>query len=79
MVAQRDSVHCLPTRAWGSIGGEVHALEALVRMKLTSFRRKDQVRLLDMLDVGLIDQTWRRRLPDELASRLGDLIEHADD
>ena len=30
-------------------------LEALVRMKLTSFRLKDQVHILDMLDVGLLD------------------------
>src|SRR5438128_5763899 len=33
----------------------VVALEALVRMKLTAFRRKDQVHLLDLLEVGLID------------------------
>ena len=33
----------------------VPTLDALVRMKLTSFRLKDQVHLLDMLDVGLID------------------------
>src|SRR5262249_13030206 len=31
------------------------ALEPLVKMKLTSFRRKDQVHLLDLLGVGLID------------------------
>ena len=36
----------------------VLSLEALVRMKLTSFRRKDQVHLQDMLEVGLIDATW---------------------
>lgn len=33
-------------------------LEALVRMKLTSYRRKDQVHLLDTIEVGLIDETW---------------------
>lgn len=33
-------------------------LEALVKMKLISYRRKDQVHLLDMLSVGLIDATW---------------------
>ncbi len=32
-------------------------LEPLVRMKLTSFRRKDQVHLLDMISVGLVDAT----------------------
>src|SRR5947209_8671565 len=40
----------------------VLALEALVRMKLTSFRRKDQVHLLDMLEVRLIDAAWLDRL-----------------
>jgi len=49
-------------------------LHALVRMKLTAFRRKDQVHLLDMLDVGLIDATWCDRLPAELADRLRHLI-----
>ena len=33
-------------------------LERLVRMKLNSFRLKDRVHLLDMLDVGLLDQGW---------------------
>jgi hypothetical protein len=30
------------------------SLESLVRMKLTSFRRKDQMHLLDLLEVGLV-------------------------
>jgi hypothetical protein len=50
-------------------------LEALVRMKLTSFRRKDQVHVLDMLQVGLIDASWINRLPPDLASRLQQLID----
>jgi hypothetical protein len=37
----------------------VLTLEALVRMKLTSFRRKDQMHLLDMIGVGLIDASWK--------------------
>ena len=45
-------------------------LDALVRMKLTAFRRKDQMHLLDMIDVELIDQSWCQRLPPELAARL---------
>jgi hypothetical protein len=52
------------------------SLEALVKMKLNSFRRKDQVHLLDLLDVGLIDTTWTARLPPELAKRLQQLIEN---
>lgn len=50
-------------------------LEALVRMKLTSYRRKDQMHLLDMLDVELIDETWKNRLPPELAERLQILLD----
>ena len=51
-------------------------LESLVRMKLTSFRRKDQMHLIDMIDVGLIDQSWPDRLPSELASRLQELLDN---
>ena len=50
-------------------------LEALVRMKLTAFRRKDQMHLLDMIDVELVDESWCERLPTELASRLKELID----
>jgi len=53
----------------------VLTLEALVRMKLTSYRRKDQVHLLDFIDVQLIDQTWCQRLPGELAARLQALLD----
>jgi putative nucleotidyltransferase-like protein len=58
-----------------SAGFRVLNLDALVRMKLTSFRRKDQVHLLDLLDVGLIDASWRQRLPPELATRLQQLLD----
>ena len=51
------------------------ALEPLVRMKLTSFRRKDQVHLLDLLDVGLIDARWKSRFPAELGARLQELLD----
>jgi hypothetical protein len=53
----------------------VPTLEALVRMKLTSFRLKDKVYLLDLLDVGLIDEAWCVRLPSTLGNRLRELIE----
>jgi len=53
-------------------------LEALVKMKLTSFRRKDQVHLLDLLAVNLIDATWLPRLPAELAARLQELLDTPD-
>jgi len=53
----------------------VVSLQSLVKMKLTSFRRKDQVHLLDMLEVGLIDASWTGRFSAELGARLGQLIE----
>ena len=52
------------------------SLEALVKMKLTSFRDKDRVHLRDLLDVGLIDATWKSRFPPELARRLQQLIDN---
>jgi len=48
-------------------------------MKLTSYRRKDQVHLLAMIDVGLIDASWVGRLPAELAGRLQELLDNPDD
>ncbi len=56
----------------------VVTLEALVRIKLTAFRRKDQVHLLDMLGIGLIDPTWTKNLPPVLAARLQTLIDTPD-
>jgi hypothetical protein len=52
----------------------VPTLDALVRMKLTSFRLKDKVHLIDLLDVGLIDAGWSACLPPELAARLTELV-----
>jgi hypothetical protein len=54
---------------------QVVSLVPLVRMKLTSFRRKDQVHILDMIEVGLIDATWPARFPPELAARLQELLD----
>jgi len=39
---------------------------------------KDKVHLLDLLDVGLIDEGWCGRLPPELAARLKELLESPD-
>jgi hypothetical protein len=50
-------------------------LPALVRMKLTSFRDKDRTHLRDMLEVGLIDESWKARLPVTLAERLQELLD----
>ena len=51
-------------------------LGALVRMKLTSFRDQDRTHLRDLLAVGLVDESWRDRLPRPLAARLQTLIEN---
>jgi hypothetical protein len=54
-------------------------LAALLRMKLTSNRRKDQVHVLDLISVGLVDQSWLAQLPPELGARLQELFDHPDD
>ena len=51
-------------------------LDALVRMKLTSFRDKDRMHLRDMIDVELVDVSWCERLPPELGARLKELFEN---
>jgi hypothetical protein len=56
----------------------VLTLESLVRMKLTSFRRKDQVHVMDLLEVGLIDAAWPDRLPPQLGKRLQELLDTPD-
>jgi hypothetical protein len=53
----------------------VVTLDALVRMKLTSFRDKDRVHLRDLRGVGLIDGAWKSRLPGELAKRLQEILD----
>ncbi len=54
------------------------SLEALVNMKLNSYRRKDQVHLQDLLDIGLIDESWCSRLCPQHAERLQQLIDTPD-
>ncbi len=54
-------------------GYRVTPLESLVRMKLISFRRKDQVHLEDLLDVQLITPEIEKTLPPDLLARLEEL------
>lgn len=58
-------------------GGPIRvvSLEALLRMKLTSFGLKDRVHLLDMLEIGLFDAGWKERLGPTLGARLQGLID----
>jgi hypothetical protein len=51
------------------------SLDALVRMKLTSFRDRDRVHLRDLIDVGLVDESWVSRIPSPLGTRLQALID----
>jgi hypothetical protein len=52
------------------------SLDALARMKLTSFRDKDRVHLRDLIDVGLIDAGWLERISASLRPRLQQLLEN---
>ena len=56
----------------------VLALEAVVRLKLTSYRDKDKMHVRDMIGVGLVDATWPARYPPELAARLQHLLDTPD-
>lgn len=73
-----DSIVPSPDVTEADSAGPFHVvdLEPLVRMKLTSYRLKDRVHLLDMLGVGLIDASWPKRFPAELAARLQELLDH---
>jgi hypothetical protein len=51
-------------------------LDALVRMKLTSFRDKDRTHLRDLIDVGLLDSSWCAQLPSQLRVRLQELLDN---
>jgi hypothetical protein len=62
-----------PTTATGTF--RVVSLEALVRMKLTSYRDKDRTHLRDLIDVGLLDSSWPARFPTELGARLQALLD----
>ena len=56
-------------------GKRIVELTELVRMKLNSFRRKDQTHLLDFIHVGLLDASWPARLESPLDQRLQELLD----
>ena len=75
----RDSYPIATADVTERVTGEdysVVSLEALVRMKLNSFRTKDRMYLIDMLELGLIDATWLPRLIPEHATRLQQLLDN---
>ena len=59
-------------------GFQTLPLSGLVRMKLSSYRRKDQVHILDMISLEMIDETWLGNLPPKLADRLKLLLDDPD-
>jgi len=78
---QEDYVSAAPTpeQSRNLSGKQVIDLVELVRMKLTSYRRKDQVHLLDLIGVGLIDANWPSKFEQpHLAERLQTLLDDPD-
>ncbi len=87
----RDAVHLLyfnervhpdaahpnpaPTDAEPAERFRVLTLDALIRNKLTAYRRKDQVHLLDFIDLGLITNSTPATLPPPLDQRLQTLLD----
>ncbi len=53
-------------------------LDALVVMKLTSYRDKDRVHLRDMIEIGMLDEDWLPRVPESLRDRLQALLDDPD-
>ena len=61
-----------------SVAFRVLTLEALVRMKLTSYRLKDRVHLQDLLGVGLLDESWMDKVPPVLRERMREVLDNPD-
>ena len=73
-----DSLHPAPDVADSELTDSFRlvTLDALVRMKLTSFRDKDRTHLRDLMEVGLLDATSGARLPAGLRERLQSLFDN---
>jgi hypothetical protein len=56
-------------------GFPVLTLAALLTMKLTSFRLKDQVHILDLIGVGLVDESFMDKVPEVLRPRLRQMLD----
>lgn len=59
----------------GVAGFRVIPLLGLVLMKLLAFRLRDQTHLVDMLSVGLLDASWKDKLPADLRPRFEQVLE----
>ncbi len=68
----------VPEQAIDIDGKRIVDLVELVRMKLNSFRDKDRTHLRDMIQVGLIDESWPIKFEPELGERLQELLDDPD-
>ncbi len=50
--------------------------DTLIRMKLNSYRLKDRMHLVDMIELGMIDNTWLDKFPEPLRLRLKQLMDN---
>ena len=53
----------------------VISLSELVKFQLERYKLDDKVDLRDLMDVGLVDQSWTSKLPPELAGRLQTILD----
>ncbi len=53
-------------------------LDALITMQLTSNLRIDRVHLRDMMEIGMLDESWLPRVPISLRDRLQALLDDPD-
>lgn len=71
--------HLLPAPELNTVddpaGFHVISLESLLEMKLMSNRDKDRTHLRDLVELGLVDETWIERFPDELGERLQQILD----
>jgi hypothetical protein len=58
-----------------ALGFRVIPLLDLVQMKLLAFRLRDQTHLVDMLALGLLDASWKDRLPPALQPKYQQVLE----
>ncbi|MFO1007453.1 MAG: nucleotidyltransferase family protein [Planctomycetaceae bacterium] len=59
-------------------GYRIVSFEGLLQMKFNSYRDKDRTHLRDMIEVGLLDQSWLTRLIPEHAVKLQELLDNPD-
>jgi hypothetical protein len=68
----------LPFVKLGDNGVRYMPLGPLVRMNLVGFRVHNRLHVRDLIDVGLVDQSWTARFDSVLAARLQQLLDTPD-